>query len=150
MMNLAAKAKHNFFVPGPKLRNDARGRLPHIDVVVVVGLAVHIVLKGIVISDLESLADSHAENAGDIDAATLIENHRLAGYGRLRKCALQFHKGILQTAICGGQHKLLNHAFSGIDGAAHRIDAHSNHGISGILSAEANMSFDRSSALHRG
>jgi hypothetical protein len=147
-VNVTTKAKHDFFRLGAKLRNDARSCLPHIDIVVVVGHAVHIVLKRVVIPDLESLADSHTNNAGNVDTATLVENDRLAGYGRLRKCALQFHEGILQTAIRGGKHSLLNHAFSGVDAATHRIDAHSNHGISGGLSAETNVPFNGTHALY--
>jgi hypothetical protein len=104
--------------------------------------------KRVIIPDLESLADSHPENAWRIDAAALIENNGLAGYRGLRKGALQFHESILQTAICRGEHSFLNHTFSGIDAATHRIDAHSNHGISGRLSAETNVSFDGSGALH--
>jgi hypothetical protein len=94
-MNITAETKHDLLGFGPILRNDARGGLPHVEVVGVLGHAVHIVKKRVVILDLERLADSHPENARRIDAATLIKDNWLAGDRRLRKRSLQFHEDVL-------------------------------------------------------
>ena len=85
----------------------------------------------VTVLDLNSLADTRADDSRPVNASTLIDHDGLGWNWSLRKVSFQMNENVSEIALCCRDDEFLNNALAGIHLRALRIHAHADDGISG-------------------